>query len=242
MGFKIDKPIRLIELFAGIGAQAKALEMLGVKFEHHRICEFDKYAVASYNAIHGTHFQPTDIRDLRWRDLGVTDTDKYCYILTYSFPCQDLSVAGKQRGMIKGSGTRSGLLWEVERLLTECVNGGGCLPTVLIMENVKQVHSEKNIGVFKAWINRLEELGYTNYWQDLNATGFGIPQNRVRCFMVSILGGGGYKFPKPKELTVKLKDLLEPEVDEKYYLSEKQIRSIMQSAFTQRRNAIVGGG
>jgi DNA (cytosine-5)-methyltransferase 1 len=125
MGFKIDKPIRLIELFAGIGAQAKALEMFGVKFEHHRICEFDKYAVASYNAIHGTHFQPTDIRDLRWRDLGVTDTDKYCYILTYSFPCQDLSVAGKQRGMIKGSGTRSGLLWEVERLLTECVNGGG---------------------------------------------------------------------------------------------------------------------
>lgn len=116
------------------------------------------------------------------------------------------------------------------------------MPTVLIMENVKQVHSEKNIGVFKAWINRLEELGYTNYWQDLNATGFGIPQNRVRCFMVSILGGGGYKFPKPKELTVKLKDLLEPEVDEKYYLSEKQIRSIMQSAFTQRRNAIVGGG
>lgn len=109
------------------------------------------------------------------------------------------------------------------------------------MENVKQVHSEKNIDVFKVWINRLEELGYKNYWQDLNATGFGIPQNRVRCFMVSILGGG-YKFPKPKELTVKLKDLLEPEVDEKYYLSEKQIRSIMQSAFTQRRNTIVGGG
>lgn len=242
MGFKIGKPVRLIELFAGIGAQAKALEMLGVKFEHYRICEFDKYAVASYNAIHGTHFRPIDIRDLRWNDLGVTDTDKYCYILTYSFPCQDLSVAGKQRGMIKGSGTRSGLLWEVERLLTECVNGGGYLPAVLIMENVKQVHSEKNIEVFNAWIKRLEELGYTNYWQDLNATGFGIPQNRVRCFMVSILGGGGYKFPKPKELTVKLKDLLEPEVDEKYYLSEKQIRSIMQSAFTQRRNAIVGGG
>lgn len=242
MEFKINKPIRLIELFAGIGAQAKALEMLGVKFEHYRICEFDKYAVASYNTIHGTHFHPTDIRDLRWSDLGVTDTDKYCYILTYSFPCQDLSVAGKQRGMTKGGGTRSGLLWEVERLLTECVNGGGYLPAVLIMGNVKQVHSEKNIEVFKAWINRLEELGYSNYWQDLNATGFEIPQNRIRCFMVSILGGGGYKFPKPKELTVKLKDLLEPEVDEKYYLSEKQIRSIMQSAFTQRRNAIVGGG
>lgn len=241
MEFKISKPVRLIELFAGIGAQAKALEILGVKFEHYRICELDKYAVASYNAIHGTHFRPTDIRDLQWSDLGVTDTDKYCYILTYSFPCQDLSVAGKQRGMTKGSGTRSGLLWEVERLLTECANGGGCLPSVLIMENVKQVHSEKNIDVFKVWINRLEELGYKNYWQDLNATGFGIPQNRVRCFMVSILGGG-YKFPKPKELTVKLKDLLEPEVDEKYYLSEKQIRSIMQSAFTQRRNTIVGGG
>lgn len=100
--FKIDKPIRLIELFAGIGAQAKALERLGVDFEHYRICEFDKYAVKSYNAVHGTDFAPSDITKIHADDLGIVDTDKYCYIMTYSFPCQDLSLAGKQQGMAKG--------------------------------------------------------------------------------------------------------------------------------------------
>ena len=99
---KIDKPIRLIELFAGIGAQAKALENLGVPFEHYRICEFDKYAVASYNAVHKTNFQTSDITQIHASDLTVTETEKYCYILTYSFPCQDLSNAGKQRGMTRG--------------------------------------------------------------------------------------------------------------------------------------------
>lgn len=102
--FKIDKPIRLIELFAGIGAQAKALDKLGTDFEHYKICEFNKYAVKSYNAIHGTKFKPSDITKLTAADLSITDTDKYCYIMTYSFPCQDLSLAGKQKGMKKGSG------------------------------------------------------------------------------------------------------------------------------------------
>lgn len=239
---QITKPVRLIELFAGIGAQAKALENLGVPFEHWRICEIEKHAVASYNAIHGTDFQPSDITKLKYSDLCVTDTDKYCYIMTYSFPCQDLSVAGKQKGMVKGSGTRSGLLWEVERLLTECVDSHGHLPDVLLMENVRQVHSAKNIEQFNAWITRLEELGYKNFWKDLNATGFGIPQNRVRCFMVSILGGGTYTFPEEKPLQVKLKDFLEKQVDDSYYLTEKQIRSLTQSNYTQRRNSIVGGG
>lgn len=112
--YKINKPIRLIELFAGIGSQAKALENLGVKFEHYKVCEFNKYSITSYNAIHGTSFETSDITKLKGEDLEITDTDKYCYIMTYSFPCQDLSLAGKQRGMEKGKGTRSGLLWEVE--------------------------------------------------------------------------------------------------------------------------------
>lgn len=129
--FTFDKPIRLIELFAGIGAQAKALENLGIEFEHYRICEFDKYAVCSYNAIHGTNFEPSDIRELHAADLGITETEKYLYIMTYSFPCQDLSKAGKGRGMARDSGTRSGLLWEVERLLDECEE----LPQLLLMEN-----------------------------------------------------------------------------------------------------------
>lgn len=114
--------------FAGIGAQAKALENLGVNFEHYRICEFDKYAVASYNAVHGTSFTTSDITQIHSEDLGIIETDKYEYIMTYSFPCTDLSKAGKQQGMSRESGTRSGLLWEVERLLIEITKkGGDCL-------------------------------------------------------------------------------------------------------------------
>ena len=119
--FTITKPIRLIELFAGIGSQAKALKNLGADFEHYKVVKFDKYAIASYNAVHGTNFEVSDIREVHAADLEIVDRDKYCYICTYSFPCTDLSVAGHQNGMKKGSGTRSGLLWEVERILDECV-------------------------------------------------------------------------------------------------------------------------
>lgn len=157
--YKITKPIRLIELFAGIGAQAKALENLGVDFEHYRICEFDKFAVQSYNAIHGTEFTTSDITALKGKDLGIVDVDKYTYIMTYSFPCQDLSICGKQKGMSKGGNTRSGLLWEVERLLNEVDN----LPEVLLMENVIQVHSEKNRTDFNKWISFLESKSKTTH-------------------------------------------------------------------------------
>ena len=232
--YKIQKPIRLIELFAGIGAQAKALEKLHVNFEHYKICEFDKYAVASYNAIHNTNFATSDITQLHANDLEIVDTDKYEYILTYSFPCQDLSLAGKQQGMKKGTQTRSGLLWEVERLLKECKE----LPQVLLMENVPQVHSSKNYEDFKEWQNFLSNLGYQNFWADLNAKNYGIPQNRNRTFMVSILGNSPYEFPEPFPLKLKLKDLLEDTVDEKYYLSEKQVNGIVNSSFTQKRNSI----
>ena len=211
---KIDKPTRLIELFAGIGSQAKALERLGVPFEHYRICEFDKYAVASYNAIHGTRFETSDITKIHADDLAVTDTDKYCYILTYSFPCQDLSNAGKQAGMTKGSGTRSGLLWEVERLINEMDE----LPQILLMENVPAVVGEKNKPDFIKWVQFLSEKGYTNKWEILNAKDFGIPQNRERCFMVSFLGEYAYEFPQGFLLKLRLKDVLEDEVDEKYYI------------------------
>ena len=101
--FVFDKPIRLIELFAGVGSQAMALRDLGIPFEHWRVCEFDKYAITSYNAIHGTEFEPSDICQLHAEDLGITDTDKYLYIMTYSFPCQDLSKAGKGKGMARGA-------------------------------------------------------------------------------------------------------------------------------------------
>lgn len=220
---RITKPIRLIELFAGIGAQAKALERLGADFEHYRICEFDKYAVKSYNAIHGTDFTVSDIKDIHAEDLGITDTDTYCYIMTYSFPCTDLSLAGKQAGMSRESGTRSGLLWEVERLLNECDE----LPQILLMENVPQVHGKKNIADFSEWIEFLTSKGYTSKWADLNAKDYGVPQNRKRCFMVSWLGDYDYTFPEGFELKLRLKDILDDEVDEKYYLSDKAVEGLI---------------
>ena len=223
--FKITKPIRLIELFAGVGSQAMALRYLGADFEHYRVVEFDKYAIASYNAIHGTDFPTMDITKISGADLGIVDTDKYCYIMTYSFPCQDLSVAGLGKGMSKGSGTRSGLLWEVERLLNEVNN----LPQVLLMENVPQVHGKKNMDDFQNWIKFLESKGYSNYWQDLNAKNYGVAQNRNRCFMVSILGNYKYEFPKPIELTKRMKDYLEDNVDEKYYINNEKAQKLIDT-------------
>lgn len=217
--FKIDKPIRLIELFGGISCQAQALLNLGVNFENYRYCDFDKYACQSHNEIMGTNDKPSDITKWKGEDLGICDIDKYCYIMTYSFPCTDLSTAGKMAGMERGSGTRSGLLWEVERLLKECNE----LPQVLLMENVPQVHGRKNKASFDEWCQFLESLGYKNYWKDLNAKDYGIPQSRNRCFMVSLLGDYSYEFPEPIELKLKLQDLLEDEVDEKYYISDKMI-------------------
>ena len=271
--FKIDKPIRLIELFAGYGSQALALKYLGVPFEHHRIAEWTLKSTQAYKDLHfendntdysqefsvdylidylfekgvSQHYNEPMTKDqikrlgeqkvriaynniiatnnlvsvctAKGKDLGIADTDKFTYVLTYSFPCQDLSSAGKGAGMGKGSGTRSGLLWEVERLLDECEE----LPQVLLMENVPEVIGKKNIKHFAEWIKTLDELGYKSKWKLLNAKDYGIPQNRNRCFMVSILGDYYYEFPQPKPLKLRLKDMLEDNVDEKYYLSNKTI-------------------
>lgn len=229
MYFYNQKPIRLIELFAGIGSQAKALKNLGIDFEHWYVCEFDKYAIQSYNAVHDTNFTTSDVTKITADDLKITDTEHFTYLLTYSFPCQDLSNAGKGRGMEKGSGTRSGLLWEVERLLNECSE----LPQVLLMENVPQVHSVKNKEHFDKWIAFLESKGYSNHWQDLNAKDYGIPQSRNRCYMVSILGEHSFEFPTPIPLEIRLGDMLEQEVDEKYYLSDAAIEGRTNSNFRQ---------
>ena len=222
--FEINNKIRLIELFAGVGSQAMALKRLAADFEHYKVVEFDKYAIKSYNAIHGTDFEPTDITQISGSDLEIVDTETFTYLLTYSFPCQDLSVAGKQKGMVKGSGTRSGLLWEVERLLNEVGN----LPQVLLMENVPQVHGKKNMEDFQKWIAFLESKGYSNYWQDLNAKNYGVAQNRNRCFMVSILGNYKFTFPNPIELQKVMKDYLEDEVDEKYYINNEKAQKLIQ--------------
>lgn len=221
--YKIKKPIRLVELFGGVGSQAMALRDLGANFTHYRLVEYDKYPVASYNAIHGTSFEPMDITKVTGEDLGIVDTDKYEYIMTYSFPCQDLSVAGKMKGMTKGTGTRSGLLWEVERLLNEVEN----LPQILLMENVKQVIGKGNKDDFVLWCQFLESKGYTNHWKVLNAKDYGVAQNRERCFMVSILGDYDYEFSAPIPLTKTMKDYLDEVVDEKYYINNERAMELI---------------
>ncbi len=224
----ITKSIRLIELFAGYGSQAMALKRIGAKFEHYRVVESDKYAIASYNAVHGTDFPTMDITKVHAEDLNICDTNAFTYLLTYSFPCTDLSVAGKQAGMSKGSGTRSGLLWEVERILTEIRDSNGELPQILFMENVPQVHGKKNINDFEKWLGFLENLGYTNYWQDLNAKNYGVAQNRNRCFMFSFLGNYSYDFPQPIPLKKKLKDYLQDNVEEKYYINNEKAEKLIK--------------
>lgn len=276
--YKIKKPIRLIEFFAGYGSQALALKYLGIPFEHWKICEWAVKSIQAYKDLHfpdwngeldglykAEHLYKTlynegissnynepmtleqikrlgvekaeeitynnivthnlvNIQQVKGEDLDIRDIDKYTYLFTYSFPCQDLSLAGKQKGMGDTS-TRSGMLWEVERILTECKELGN-MPEILLMENVPQVHGADNLQDFNKWQLRLEELGYKNYMQDLIATDYGIPQTRNRCFMISILGDYSYTFPKPIPLELKLKDVLEDNVHEKYYLKDKQIQDI----------------
>lgn len=220
----VSQPIRLVELFAGIGSQAKALENLGARFEHYRVCEFDGNAIASYNAVHGTTFQASDITQLHARDLGITETDRFTYIMTYSFPCQDLSNAGLGKWMKKGSGTRSGLLWEVERLLNEMDE----LPQILLMENVPAIVNKNNVQDFADWCGTLEKLGYKSKWAVLNARDYGIPQNRERCFMASWQGPYYFEFPEPVPLRTALLDMLDDDVPEDFYVTGERLERLLR--------------
>lgn len=131
--------------------------------------------------------------------------------------------------MSKGSNTRSGLLWEVERILLECKERDE-LPQILLMENVPDVIGKKNYKDFTQWYAALENMGYQSYYKILNSKDYGIPQNRARCFMVSILGEYKFTFPKKQQLKLRLKDLLENTVDEKYYVSKEKIKYIKTDA------------
>lgn len=229
--YTTENPLRLIELFAGIGSQTQALTNIGIAHRVVAISEIDKYAIQSYEAMHGTASNLGDIRKIE----ELPDADLW----TYSFPCQDISVAGKGAGIKEG--TRSGLLFEVERLL-RVASEKGTLPKNLLLENVKNLVSKKFKADFDKWLDFLAELGYTNYWKVLNAKDYGIPQNRERVFCVSIRGEHKpFVFPKPKELTIRLRDMIDETVDEKFYLKESTIRSILRSTFNSRRDSIRPG-
>lgn len=207
--------IKVLELFGGIGACTKALTRLGIEHEIADYVEIDKYAVKSFNAINNTNFEPQDI--CRWNKNIEVD------LIMHGSPCQDFSLAGKQAGGDKDSGTRSSLMYETIRIV-ETIK-----PKYVIWENVKNLLSKKHIHNFKSYLKKMEELGYLNYYKILNAKDYGIPQNRERVFTISVRldVNKRFTFPKPQELTIKLKDLLESHVDEKYYLSEKAIHGRM---------------
>ena len=231
MEYTTENPLRIIELFAGIGSQTQALTNIGIAHKVVAISEIDKYAIQSYEAMHGTANNLGDIRKIE----ELPDADLW----TYSFPCQDISVAGKGAGIKEG--TRSGLLFEVERLL-RVASEKGTLPKYLLLENVKNLVSKKFKADFDKWLDFLDELGYTNYWKVLNAKDYGIPQNRERVFCVSIRGEHKpFVFPKPKELTIRLRDMIDEMVDERFYLKESTIRSILRSTFNSRRDSIRPG-
>lgn len=219
--------LRVVELFAGIGAQAQALENLGLDFTS-TVCEIDEKAYKSYCAIHG---DTPNIGDI----IKVEHLPE-CDLLTYSYPCTSLSIAGKQEGMVEGSGTASSLVWEVGRLLDDASERES-LPEVLLMENVDAVLNELNIAEFRRWLAKLTSLGYTSSYKVLNAKDYGVPQNRKRIFVVSMLGGRMLDFPKPCPDGRVLRDVLEDDVPEQYYLSEDKIAKYRAHEERQRENA-----
>lgn len=295
--FHIKNKLRLIELFAGVGSQMSAIEVLfnkdTTKYESWKICEWAYNSYCAYNSIHIKDFtdyskgktkeeliqgvlgtsldynnplslEQLNKKSIKWlsgaynnvvathnlinimnvhsKDLEIEDTDKYTYLMVYSFPCQDISAAGLGKGLevsqaynenqgVQGEGTRSGLLWEVERILNELKQDGlkdgkNHLPHILIMENVEMLVSKNHINSYKKWLLALERLGYKSYSDVLNGINYGIPQTRKRVFCVSVLGEYAYDFPKKIPQKYKLKDFLEDKVNEKYYLSKEQIERI----------------
>lgn len=285
--YKITKPIRLIEFFAGVGFQRMGIQKVFPNLESWKICEWAIPSIIAYDIVHTNHDDPkvkeneqlaktldkntlvklllelgvskdynvpatekellrlehsklisiylsiinthnlVNIMNVKGEDLEICDTDKYEYVVTYSFPCQSLSLAGKKEGMSisqkEEGGTRSGLVWELLRVIQECKEK----PQLLLMENVPQVHSKDNNNDFYRLQVELQKLGYNNFWQDMNAKHYGIPQNRDRTFMLSILDKNAhYVFPEPEPLKKTLQDLLEDKVDEKYYLSDAMVQFI----------------
>lgn len=213
--------MKILSLFSGIGAFEKALDRLEVNYELVNYCEIDKYASKAYSMMHDCD-ESLNLGDITKIDTTALPND--IDLITYGFPCQDISLAGKQKGFEEdGERTRSGLFFEALRIIEDTK------PRIAIAENVKNLVSKKFSKEFDIVLSSLEETGYNNYWKILNAKDYGIPQNRERVFIVSIrkdIDNGMFKFPEGFELEFRLKDMLEDGVDEKYYISNEMIEYI----------------
>lgn len=231
--------MRILSLFSGIGAFEKALKNLNINYELVGYCEIDKYASKAYSMIHKVG-EDKNLGDIT--KINAAELPKDIDLITYGFPCQDISVAGKQKGFSDENGkTRSGLFFDALRIIETAK------PKIAIAENVKNLTSKKFKFEFDIVLKSLEEAGYNNYWQVLNAKDYGIPQNRERVFIVSIrkdIDDGLFNFPQPFPLELRLKDLLEDEVDEKYYLSgekaQKLIKTIVEKNEINNRVCVDG--
>ena len=224
--------IKLLSLFSGIGAFEKALDRIEAEYELIGYSEIDKYASKSYVAIHNVA-EPLNLGDIKKIDEKKLPKD--IDLITYGFPCQDISVAGKQRGFLdeNGNQTRSGLFFDALRIIK------ATMPKVAIAENVKNLTGKKFENEFKTVLTSLEEAGYNNYWEILNAKKYNVPQNRERVFIVSIrkdVDTGGFKFPESLPLKRKLKDILEQEVEEKYYVSSARLNGMMEHKTRNQKN------
>ena len=203
--------VRIIELFAGVGSQIQALKNLGIECEPVAICEIDKYAIEAYKKLHGEVLNLGDVSKVNSTDIPD------CDLLTYSFPCQDISVAGAQMGLDEGSNTRSSLLWECAKIIENKK------PKYLLMENVKNLVGRTHLKNFEKWLQLLENYGYKNYWKILNGNHFNVPQNRERVFCVSILGNEDFSFEEGALTSLTIRDILENEDDvpENMYMDDK---------------------
>ena len=205
--------LKVLSLFSGIGAFEKALEREKIPHEVVAYCEIDKFASKSYSTIHNIP------ESLNLGDISKVDTSDIpeCDLVTYGFPCQDISVAGLQKG-IKAGETRSGLLYEALRIIE------AKKPKYAIAENVKNLVGKRFKGDFEQLLALLDDMGYNSYWQVLNAKDYGIPQNRERVFVISIrkdIDTKTFSFPEKQKLTLCLRDMLEETVDSKYFLTGK---------------------
>lgn len=216
--------LKVFTAFSGYDSQCMALDRMKINYELVGWSEIDKYAIMAHNAIYPQYKDRNfgDISKIDWEN--VPDFD----LFTYSFPCTDISSAGQQKGLEEGSGTRSGLLWECKKAI-ELKR-----PKYLLMENVKALTQKKFLPYLHKWHSFLTEMGYTNFTQILNSKNFGVPQNRERVFMVSILGDAWFDFPKHFQSDKKLKDLLDENVDDRYYLSQRCLSSFIRKNEIQR--------
>ena len=221
-GNDLMKQISMLSLFSGIGAYETAFINKGYSIDLVGFSEIDKYATQSYCNIHGVS-EDKNLGDITKIDISSLPTG--IDIITHGSPCQDFSNAGQQKGGDKGTGTRSSLMWYTVDIVEHCK------PKVVIWENVKNVLSKKHKHNFDGYLEAMDKLGYSNYYQVLNAKDYGIPQNRERIFVVSIRKDidKGYVFPEPQELTLRLKDILEDQVDEKYYISTCKVQQLLQN-------------